>query len=1805
MLRSWTRGVFAGLLAAAVAGLVVQGGRFAGAQPPGTIKDDKGKKDKKDVPTEDIDSPFGFPYERDAKKQLEAASEYLYKNSKETLLKELSRRVVAPLLEAKKLTKAEHDALAEQFPDLSSPRADRRAAVEKALDGKLGKDARVAVQGQINGLLDQLPHLTSPDAGKRKAAEEAFDRDLGPEVRGEIEKRLRDRPWNTIVPLLQNILDGKTDSFFNVVYQVGGKTEVNRISVKTEANRIIAAFPKEGLEFYQQANGQAAAALLDEAVKANADPAVLADLSQRYFHTRAGAEGTVLLGSLYLERGNYLEAAAAFDRLLNRPNSDEFLTPRTLYRAALALKRGGDPRHAAPAKAAADRLLTAVARDGLRVGRRTYPADQLRAEIDRPVGAVRLGSAVAEWTGLYGNPGRNATVTGGPPFLVPAFDPSPMLDPNLDASQSATSWIGAELAALFNTQPQTQSRSLPLPGFFPVTTADLVIFRGYGGVYAVAARDHVHRGRAVAAGETRWVARTQFGLHQLQSQGQVGGVDAETARQVAGWWQTYKMTQSGSVLYENPQIGTLAHDGQTVYYIDDVAVPPPPYAQNMDFNGGMPGGGMVRQGGPLADAVRAGELAAVDIGTGQIVWHLGRFDAKPLNLVNPSQVLPPATEEDADKVTSAFHLCLNAVFLGPPLPLNGRLYVLIEQAGVIRLLCLDPKNLTPVQFLANVEKEVAGEPGKPPPPKKREVEQVSRSFPTLVWQQKLGRPNNPFPVDSTRRYQGAFLAAGDGILVCPTNSGAVIGVDMMSRSLLWAHAYRKLEGSENAGMGMGGRRGGIRAMPDGTPITGQQLPQHRWRAAAPVVVGGRVVLAAFDSAKLECLDIRTGKVLWATDRKDTDLYVGGVVNDRVIVVGKDEVRAYPLAAEPGDVKPAWTAKLEGAVPTGHGVAGAGVYYLPVRPANAGKDGAAPAEIWSVNADTGAVGPKTAARARAADPAGNTLVQYGLGNLVYQDGLVIAQSPVEVAVYPQLEVKRAEMDRRLAANPKDPAGLADRGELLLDEGKVKEAVADLREATRNDPPEAVRRRLRDKLYAAYTELARRDFAAAEPYLGEYAALCEVSTDGADDPFEKKRREDQTVRRKQNYLYLLAKGREGQGRLADAFDTCLALAGLGGGADLFDLPDDPGVKIRGDVWARGRIDGMIRQAADPAAKKNLEDRVNKEWAAVQAGNDPARLREFVAVFGPYFPAGAAAELRLAETLLADGAEEAVREAQVHLGYLRASAAEPAVRARATEMLAGVMTKNGLMEDAVGLYLQLGREFAEVPVRDGKNGADYLTDLLTDKRLLPYLEPARYPLPPRVRVEDRKENGGVALPVGFDVEPDGELFPAFRRLRFIVDAAASGNGTWTLRAVDRTTGVERCRFPDIAPPQMHNGSLAGARLVLASGHLLLVHVGQWVYCLDLAEKRERWRENLLGPAAAGVQQSAPEVRGNGGDAVVRFTDGTEVTIAVGRSAVLQTGYVALLTKDGLKAYEPGTKRELWARKQVPDRCHLYGDARSLVLVERGVPGRPTHTRVLRAVDGLPVDGAPDLGKELARAEPYLVFGKDALLYENTPAGGRVFRLLDLTTGKEAWRREFPPRSVYVRSADPEWCGCLTPEGVLEVVSAKTGKTAATLRIDPDKVEAHAGKCEEVKLFADPDRFFAVLDRTAGVGGLGLNRNAQPFALRTVPVNGPLYCFDRATGKRKWYVDDLFDGQRLVVERFADLPVVVAASPLLENGRTVYKVVVVEKERGLVRYNKGEGFNSNVFQALAVDPRAGTVDVVMHQFRVHVRPEDAKAER
>ncbi len=170
------------------------------------------------------------------------------------------------------------------------------------------------------------------------------------------------------------------------------------------------------------------------------------------------------------------------------------------------------------------------------------------------------------------------------------------------------------------------------------------------------------------------------------------------------------------------------------------------------------------------------------------------------------------------------------------------------------------------------------------------------------------------------------------------------------------------------------------------------------------------------------------------------------------------------------------------------------------------------------------------------------------------------------------------------------------------------------------------------------------------------------------------------------------------------------------------------------------------------------------------------------------------------------------------------------------------------------------------------------------------------------------------------------------------------------------------------------------------MVIQLGTMVYCFDLAEKKEIWNVNLLGDSGPPVQPGGfvqnPQVEiSPDGTCIVRYVDGYVLTL--GRSTIVQPGYVAILTRDGLECREPLSKRTLWMRTGIADRTQIHGDGRYIVLLETDVGQamrhppvnpKPVSAKLIRAVDGLIVEGSPDSGKVLADATSYRIYGRHA---------------------------------------------------------------------------------------------------------------------------------------------------------------------------------------------------------------------------------------
>lgn len=1217
-------------------------------------------------------------------------------------------------------------------------------------------------------------------------------------------------------------------------------------------------------------------------------------------------------------------------------------------------------------------------------------------------------------------------------------------------------------------------------------------------------------------GKLEWESDSRWAIDRMMR-------DPAKAGTLAQWLAAYANAGQPAVVLDNATLGMLTTDGQRAFAVEDVQVPPPGVP-----NPPPPEPGTIA-GASLRDAIYHSRLQAFDLRTGKLLWELGGRAAPA-----------PAGGSSGDTGDPGADL-RDSFFLAAPLVLDGKLYVLNEKASDLRLLCLDPAR---------------GE---------------------VLWSQYLATVRVPLYQDPQRRLRGAPLACANGILVCPTGVGVLLGFDLRTRTLTWAHTYGRPAPEPAPG---GGQAVNFLRR---EPFPGTERVGFRWRTTPPLVLGDRVVFSPPDSPALFCLNLRDGSPVWETRAGQDDVYLAGVFPGAALIVGRKGCRALSLS----DGRLLW--ELDTGLPSGRGAADGGLYYLPLRAAA----GTGEAGVSVLDVGRGRV----AARNRSP----GTEVP---GNLLFHDGSVLSQTAEEIVAYPQVRTSLDRIDRIVAREPRDPAALADRGGLRLSEGDVHGAVADLRAALANGASGAVRARARAALLDALTELLRQDFPAGEKYLDEYDRLSRPDLPATATPEMRQEAQAKARQRRATRLFLTGRGREGQGRPAAAVQAYLDFLALPGEGELVPGTEDPSLHVRRDLWAAGRVRTLLEQAA-PADRRALAEDVARRVNALEAAENLPALEALVRAAGTSL-VGPDACLALALHL---GGGNAFLEAERILLQLRDGAENTATAARAIEALARLDAQRGLLADAAGGYRVLGREYARTVVRDGKTGADLLAEATLDKRFLPYLE-LPGPVARRHMEVREKEGPAAAPPPSFTFVPAGDPPPFFRDLQIVLDL-----GSHQLRVLDALTGEERWNL-NLSRTNFPNHAAAAKPDVPVfvpyhtTGHVLVLSVGHMVFGIDTLGRRLLWERNLFGSAGVPAEiNTAFDPREE--TLEVLYQDGWIQTL--GQASLLGTRAVCVLTRDGLLALDPYSGGLLWSRSDVGMRSWFFGDGDWLYVVGRDVQGAPTGSSVLRAADGSRVP-APDftalyearLNAPGRYGAPAGYLSRRLLLEDRGPEGQVLLRLHDIRTGRGVWRREFPAGSRVLRSDDPTLTGVVDPRGAVTVIDLPSGRDVLSGRLD-------AGRLTGVKRFhvLQDAALVYVLgssppDRKTYPGG-GPFPDVQPGAgVRSLAVNGWVCAFDRATGKEVWEAD--VPDQVLLLEPFADLPVLVFASQFQKvvtarNFQTALNgaaVKIIDKRTGKLLYDRPQVTSAAPFHAVRVSPDAGTVRLIGANLRITVTAEE-----
>ena len=967
--------------------------------------------------------------------------------------------------------------------------------------------------------------------------------------------------WKPAAENVQFLLDQPTDVFIVVtVKQSDGKEVETLVGVRYAANQLLAGMPKKGRAAYEELHEKKAAELLAKARK-ESDKQLFADVAQRYLFTKAGCEAAERFGMILLKDGEFMAAANVYDRLMLRDPIDKW-EPITLFLGALAFSRG-DTKEDSEKKDKLWKQLEAKAPKGLTIDGKDRTLKELLEDLEKQ-SKRKAGAALHDWPMFQGAPNRNGQGVGDSPFMVPRWIAPLTTKPRIADMIANKNEMNSVLQKLEMTAPV-------IAAFAPITATVtdkrtgkpkfVVIYRDYHGIVS----------RDVDSGsKTIWRLDSPWSLGGPSRDSEALDPNKQTA--FDQWIAGYRTAHKPGVVIENATIGTLSSDGQRVYFVDDLQVPPyVPQIPGNPWRGGPPQAFFSNAG--VKPAVDANTLQAVTIATGKLVWKLGTLK---IQSSNPNE----SVEYDEIAKLKLKHDFRDSHFLGAPLPLDGKLFFLNEKNQEIRLFCLDTSKL--------------------------DADKVSPKDldNAIAWGQPLGTAKTKLLEDYGRRINGAHIAYGEGILVCPLNTGVIVGVDPLTHTLLWTHTYRD-------------ETPAAPPVPPGPPfpVPGAAPLGGEWKASAPIVQSGKVVFALPDSSDLRCLDLRSGRLLWSNKRSDSDVYLAGVFAERVVIVGKKDVRAVSL----DDGKEVW--RIPTGMPSGRGAAGDNIYYLPLKEAHFSDKEKGPG-VFAIDVAKGKLVAQTRSKQRIE---GNSKVVSVPGNLTFCNGQIISQSATEIACYPQLKAKLKEMDDFLKKDANDPHGLYERGELRMDRGDLLGAIEDFRAALANKPPADLRPNLDALLFDVLTELLYRDFAAGEKYLKEYEDLIHRSTaDGQLRPAE-------VVQRRMNFLNIKGRGYESQGKVVEALNAYLDLAALKSD-NLLSPYNDPALKLSPELWARARL-AALYDGADDAGRKRLDEEIARKAAALRKDKDDAALAVFVRTFSPTFAAARPAHLELAERMIAN--------------------------------------------------------------------------------------------------------------------------------------------------------------------------------------------------------------------------------------------------------------------------------------------------------------------------------------------------------------------------------------------------------------------------------------------------------------------------------------------------------------------------------------------------------------------------------------------
>ncbi|MGY8769535.1 MAG: outer membrane protein assembly factor BamB family protein [Pirellulales bacterium] len=1020
-----------------------------------------------------------------------------------------------------------------------------------------------------------------------------------------------------------------------------------------------------------------------------------------------------------------------------------------------------------------------------------------------------------------------------------------------------------------------------------------------------------------------------------------------------------------------------------------------------------------------------------------------------------------------------------ARFLGAPLALENSLYCLVEINGEIRLVVL------------------SSEDG------------------SLQWSQQLVQVDRTSQaVDPMRHTFGASPSYSEGILVCPTNVGVVVAIDVFNRSLLWGTQYKVLDRKPpNSRMN--------RSVP-----TKDFVPGKRWYDATVTIEKDRVLLTPPESEELICLDLTTGKTLWKKDREE-GLFLGSVHNDSVLVVNSDSVTAVDL--ETG--KSTWdslgsTFPLE-AMPSGRGFRSGNSYFLPTTAKF----------VLKINLETG----KFAAPIES---------QGVLGNLVCHGKYVISQGVNLVTSFKQIDALREEVEILLEENPDDFVALRDYGKLLVHDGNSSEALIVLRKSInvqRSD--ETLQVFIKTALIAL-----QEDFTKYEELIEELESYIHLP----EDRLELSRlsaigyhQRNENKKAFTAYLHYL-----------DQQEKFLSSASH----EQYLVLDDNALSVHRDRWVRGNlVDLRDKSDSETVAwmETQLENLLKNQGAkfddhSSDDNSDIDQMRRFILRFDS-FSITHPLRLQLATRLIENSK---YLEAELLLNSLVALKEEPLIAGQATAKLAQMLTHLGQSHDAAIYYRLLATEFRDIRCANGRTGKQIAALMISNDAASKVIR--EQPVWPYTQVSISKSP--------YDTSP----FPRFDH-PIQVNYRNGENSFREKLQLDQDTnhirvlspyGDERIRIPfsTINGSQLYNAQI-GTIFVERTGHLLVTSLGSEVQAFDAFnfpanESRERllWKEELKPQFPGTAPRKVNDVINSDnpfGDQRHLAYDPTS-SKPIGRLSAVSRHGICYQRVHRMICKDPITGQSNWERNGFAEGCYLVADEHRLVVIP------PTDNNTDNLTENatiISLDNGAILGQATVPT-PKLIWttmGTTIVTWKATDDGLELVGF-DPIENKNRWSitTEYGTKGAIF---DGTQIALLAPNGTFKLINISDGTSQIETQI------RSSNDLTKIKLSISQDTFQLLTYQTNQVQSNGVTYRSIPNDGNQKLVNGDMYSFDRHTGELIWSSPERISNYHFWADlQPAELPVIAFLSKVNRNNaptpqlRNAVSILVIDKRDGRV---------------------------------------------